>query len=81
MVRLTNIQINGGIAECDIFPENSLQAGHIAVDTKSGKLLSYTLPEGYAWCMSHVAHAKNRLCDIVKRNAIEPGLSVTVAWY
>ena len=80
MVRLTNIQINGGIAECDIFPENSLQAGHVVIDAKTGDLLDYVLPEGYE-LMSYVSHAKRRLCDIVKRNAIEPGLSVTVAWY
>ena len=81
MVRLVNIQLNGETAECDIFPENSLQAGHVVIDAKTGDLLDYVLPEGYEAGMSYVSHARSRLFDIIKQGAIEPGRSVTVAWY
>lgn len=80
MVRLVNIQMNGEKAECDIFPENSLQAGHIVIDAKTGDLLDYVLPEGYE-LRSYVSHARSRLFDIIKQGSIEPGRSVTVAWY
>ena len=81
MVRLVNIQMNGETAECDIFPENSPQAGHIAIDAKTGALLRYVLPEGYEWGMSYVGHAKSRLFEIIKQDPIEPGRTITVAWY
>ena len=65
MVRLKNIRINGKTIECDIYPEDSSQAGHVVVYTDTKTLKSYTLPDGYEWCMKHVAHVKNKLTEFI----------------
>lgn len=80
MVRLRNIRkINSEIV-ADIFPEGSNNPGELKVD-KSGKVSSYTLPEDYSYCISHVFHAatfieKNR--EKILQGEVTEG---TVMWH
>ena len=39
MVRLKNIAIKDAVIECDIYPEDSAQAGRVSVDMESKKLI------------------------------------------
>jgi CxxC motif-containing protein len=64
MVKLKNIVINGNIAKCDIYPEDSRATGSLEVDLQTKEITSSTLPVGYEWCENHIAHAKNYLVDI-----------------
>lgn len=63
MIKLKNIQINNSVIECDIYPEDSLQAGHIVVDVETKELKESKLPVGYEWCRNHVNHAKMKLLE------------------
>ena len=47
MVKLKNLKKNERIGECDIFPEDSSNAGHIVVDLESEELKDFSLPDGY----------------------------------
>lgn len=57
MVRLKNIAIKDTAIECDIYPEDSAQAGWVSVDMESKKLIAFKLPAGYEYCRNHVEHA------------------------
>ena len=70
MIKLKNIKSNDTIIECDIYPEDSLQAGHIVVDKKSRELKKYNLPKNYEWCKKHVYHAKDKLLEYIKLDNI-----------
>lgn len=66
MIKLKNIQINNSVIECDIYPEDSLQAGHIVVDTETKAVRELKLPIGYEWCKNHANHAKNKLLEFIE---------------
>ena len=70
MVKLKNIVIEKSAIHCDIYPEDCLQPGRIAIDAKDGKLLEYTLSSGYAWCQNHVRHAREALFAMAKAEEI-----------
>ena len=42
MVKLKNIVINGNIAKCDIYPEDSRATGSLEVDLQTKEIISYT---------------------------------------
>lgn len=79
MVKLKNIVIDGNIAKCDIYPEDSLANGSLEVNLQTKEIISYTLPAGYEWCENHIAHAKWSLIEISESKEI-PDVK-TVAWY
>lgn len=66
MVKLKNLKRNDHIGECDIFPEDSLRAGHIVIDLDREELQEYSLPDGYEWCVNHVHHAAKGLADLLR---------------
>ena len=72
MVKLNNIKIKGDIISCDIFPEDSKEAGSLCCRISTRKVISYTLPNDYSWCLNHVAHAKRALLEIAMCEEIPP---------
>lgn len=80
MIKLRNIKKNDQIIECDILPENSKEYGHLVVDlASSNKLVSYSLPTGYEWCIKHVYHALYKLVSLSELSEL-PEDSMVV-WY
>lgn len=79
MVRLKNLKKNNITVECDIIPEDSTKYGHIVVNLKSGELEKYSLPVGYEWCLNHVHHAKRKLLELAKKEALPD--EYKVMWY
>lgn len=57
MVLLKNFKYENGNIEADIYPESSTVPGKVIV-SPDGKMVEYTLPEGYEYCESHVSHAR-----------------------
>ena len=79
LVKLKNVIIDGNIAKCDIYPEDSKDKGTLEVNLQTREIIGYTLPVGYEWCENHIAHAKRSLLEISESKEI-PGVK-TVAWY
>lgn len=79
MVRLKNIKRNNNIIECDIIPEDSAEYGHVAVNIDSAAVESFSLPENYETCISHVHHAKRALLKIAKDEDLPE--EKLVMWY
>ena len=79
MVRLKNIVINDDFLECDIFPEDSENSGHLKVERETGDIVSYNLPKNYEECINHVYHAKYALEDLSHKKEV-PSEKV-VMWY
>lgn len=65
MVKLKNIKRNNISIECDIYPEDSANSGHIIVDMNTEELKNSVLPAGYEWCINHVNHARRRLIELL----------------
>jgi hypothetical protein len=80
MVKLVNIKLHDGVIECDIYPEDSKEPGHISVNTGFGQTESYRLPAGYEDCLNHVSHARTGLMQIYCSGPPIPA-SRTVMWY
>lgn len=78
MIRLKNIELNSHFINCDIFPEDATEAGHITIDTKKGTIESYSLPKGYEWCKKHIYHALSGLTKMAQSGNIQRELSI--AW-
>lgn len=57
MVRAKNFKYENGNIEADIYPESSTVPGKVIV-SPDGKMVEYTLPEGYEYCTIHVSHAR-----------------------
>jgi len=68
MVRLKNIAIKNGNVECDFSPEDCLKSGRLVVDIQTKEVVNCTLPDGYEWCLNHVRHAVDYLCNITPDN-------------
>lgn len=79
MLKLKNIKRNSAVIECDIFPEDSKQSGHIIVDIDSGGLQEYSLPDGYEWCRNHINHAQTELLKLLSEKKI-PNEKL-IMWY
>ena len=80
MVKLKNIKrIDSRVAECDIYPEDSKESGHIVVDYIENSLIRYTLPKGYEWYTNHVSHAQWVLVEMMNEN--NPATERLVMWY
>lgn len=79
MIRLKNIKRIGDLLICVIVPEDAEKSGELSVDIQSRKIISYKLPAGYEWCMSHVRHA----AEVLIKMAALPELPTekTVIWY
>lgn len=79
MLKLKNIKKNSVVIECDIFPEDSMQAGHVIVDIGSGRLGEYSLPVGYEWCRNHVNHAQTELLKLLSEKDMPD--EKLIMWY
>ena len=79
MIKLKNIKSNNSIIECDIYPEDSKQLGHMSIDTNTKELIDYKLPDGYEWCKSHVHHARNKLVEFIETDEIPK--EKLIMWY
>jgi len=60
MIELKNIKKNEDMISCDVYPEDSTEAGSLLLDTSSGNY-EYKLPKGYEWCRNHISHAVRTL--------------------
>lgn len=72
MVRLKNLEKNNHIIKCDIFPEDSLSGGSLMYDAANERVIQYYLPEGYTWCVNHVAHAVNAIREMIAAGSSFP---------
>ena len=57
MLKLKNIKSDNCIISCDIYPEDSTEAGYMRYDLKKDKVLQFDLPKGYEWCERDSAQA------------------------
>ena len=80
MVRLSNIEFDGEVICCDIFPEDSKVCGRLEVNTASNEIIEYSLPCGYEWCRSHIGHARDFLLSLSKNGEAIPK-EKTIMWY
>ena len=76
MIRLENIKRDGQYVICDIYPEGSKEPGKLTVNLTDGTG-SYTLPDEYEWCESHVNHAVHW----IRENAENLPERQLVMWY
>lgn len=60
MVNIKNIEKNNDIVKCEIYPEDSKEAGTLSVELSTEKY-QYELPAGYEWCENHAAHAAREI--------------------
>lgn len=81
MIELKNIEIDGDIVKCEIFPEDSTIGGSIKVDVSENKIISFVLPSGYEWCKNHLEHAKRYLVMNFKNIQMLPISEQTLVWY
>ncbi|MDO4272700.1 MAG: hypothetical protein Q4D16_03450 [Eubacteriales bacterium] len=79
MVKLKNIKKNNATIECDIYPEDSKQSGHVTVALDSRTVSGYSLPNGYEWCRNHVNHAKTALIELLEAEDLPT--EYLVKWY
>ena len=79
MVTLRNIKKNHEIIECDFYPENCKEAGHIVVNTNTRKVISKVLPKGYEGSISYASHAFFKLLDLVGEEKFRD--KYVVMWY
>jgi hypothetical protein len=70
MVRLKNLKKNKNTIECDFFPEDSNNPGHISVYIPSGLVIGCSYPDGYEWCLNHANHAKSELLKLAGENEL-----------
>ena len=70
MIKLKNIVIDGQIAKCEIFPEDSNSFGILEVNLETKEILNLLLPLGYEWCKSHIEHARDYLCSVYQEESI-----------
>lgn len=79
MLKLRNIKKNDGTIECDIYPEDSASCGTLSYDFIKKTVTKSSLPEGYEWCKTHIAHAKQALQKMIDENEIPE--EKLVMWY
>lgn len=60
MIELKNIEKNKDIIRCDVYPEDSTEAGSLLINTSNSDY-EYKLPKGYEWCRNHISHAVRTL--------------------
>lgn len=81
MILLKNIKINNDIVECDMFPENSKESGHMKLNLKNGEIENYSLPTGFEYCKNHVYKAGNYLIKHIKEIISTPIHEKMLMWY
>lgn len=59
MIILKNIVTYDEFVKCDIYPEDSQEAGFIEINFQNEEIMNFSLPLGYEWCKSHIQHVKN----------------------
>ena len=64
MVLMTNIKKSKDTISCNIYPEESTEAGTITVDY-TGAVLDYVLPRGYEDCYNCIPHASVELANML----------------
>lgn len=81
MIELKNIKIDGDIARCEIYPEDSQISGNIEIDISENKIINFALPSGYEWCKNHLEHAKRYIVMNFNRIKTLPITEKTLMWY
>ena len=61
---MTNIKKSMDTISCNIYPEESVEAGSMTVDN-TGAILDYVLPKGYEDCYSCITHASSELVNML----------------
>ncbi len=61
MITLRNIRTVDGHILCEAFPEDCTVPVHMDVEAETKTLAPLVLPDGYAWCKTHIRMAKNYL--------------------
>lgn len=79
MLELRHLQKNRTTIEADFYPEGLTVAGHIAVDTESGKIISKENPVGYTDSISDSAHVRQALLKLAKQNTLPE--KYKIVWY
>lgn len=69
MIKLQNIRKSSNLIECDFLPEDSVEYGHIILDTISGEIIQQHIPNGYGWCKKHLLHAVNALMSMINEDS------------
>ena len=64
MIELKNIKIKDKMIVCTAIVEDCHDPFEICVNGESGEAEPVTLPRGYEWCKSHVAHAVAAVLDM-----------------
>ena len=65
MIKLTEIVRNNGSITCVAYVEDCKQAIPLSFNESNAEFNTITMPEGYEWCKSHIAHAKKYLKSLI----------------
>lgn len=79
MIKLEHIEKKNNHITCNAFVENCSESILLSVDIERRELESNVLPTGYEWCVSHLAHARKALLDMLDSGKIEH--SKVIMWY
>ena len=70
MIKLKNVNKHNDTIQCDAYIEDSIEAVPLKLNLSTGMFDEYSLPRGYEWCSSHIAHARMVLIDMAKNENI-----------
>ena len=68
MIKLVDIKKYKDIITCSAFVEDSNTAFCLEYKIKEDCFNTCSLPKGYEWCSSHIAHAKRFIKSLVEIN-------------
>lgn len=78
MIALKNIKANHEKITCMAYVEDCHTPISLCFDWQKKKMESYQLPDGYAWCASHIRHAEKYFCTAEISNLPQER---TIMWY
>lgn len=79
MIKLRNIVKNNDSIACDAYVEDCETSVRLSMDIGTGELNSFSLPNEYSWCASHIAHAKKYLYSLI--NVSNVPKEHCIMWY
>lgn len=78
MIALKNIKANREKITCEAYVEDCRTPILLSFDRAKNKMDSFQLPNGYAWCASHIHHAEKYFCAADKSELPQER---TIMWY
>ena len=78
MIVLKSIKKNIEKITCTAYVEDCNMPISLCFDRKKKKMESFQLPDGYAWCTSHIHHAEKYFCTAEKSELPQQR---TIMWY